>query len=92
MKKVFDVYCDPGHGWVKVPRKMLATLGIADKITTYSYERDDFVYLEEDCDAGTFVNAYEAHYGVSPQWREHYADKSSRIRNYYHYSKRGSQE
>jgi hypothetical protein len=26
--KTFDIYVDPGHGWVKAPRKLLADLGI----------------------------------------------------------------
>ena len=43
-------YQDPGHGWVKVFVKELEQLGIADKISSFSYRRKDFAYLEEDCD------------------------------------------
>ena len=39
----FNVYSDPGHAWVKVSRKLLVKLGIADKITLYSYQRGDAV-------------------------------------------------
>ena len=56
--KTFKKYSDPGHGWLAVKRKLLTDLGIADKITSYSYQRGATVYLEEDCDATTFIEAY----------------------------------
>ena len=34
--KTFDFISDPGHGWLKVPHRLLAELAIADQITTYS--------------------------------------------------------
>ena len=55
----FTHYTDPGHGWVEVPRSLLHELGIADKITSYSYQRGEDVFLEEDCDLGTFYRAME---------------------------------
>jgi hypothetical protein len=48
-------YSDPGHGWLAVKRKMLFDLGIADKITPYSYQKGNTVYLEEDCDAPLLI-------------------------------------
>ena len=48
---------DPGHGWLEVPVKMLAELGIQDKITSYSYRKGTMVYLEEDLDMHTFMTA-----------------------------------
>jgi hypothetical protein len=48
--ETFTHYTDPGHGWVEVPRALLHELGIADKITGYSYQRGEDVFLEEDCD------------------------------------------
>ena len=56
----FPFYMDPGHGWLKVPMRLLKELGIEPRITAYSYRRGDFAYLEEDCDATTFVKAMEA--------------------------------
>jgi hypothetical protein len=53
----FTYYTDPGHGWVEVPRSLLHELGIADKITGYSYQRGEDVFLEEDCDLSTFARA-----------------------------------
>ena len=48
---------DPGHGWLEVPAKMLAELGIELKITSYSYRKGTMVYLEEDLDMHTFMQA-----------------------------------
>jgi hypothetical protein len=53
----FTYYTDPGHGWVEVPRALLHELGIADKITGYSYQRGEDVFLEEDCDLSIFARA-----------------------------------
>ena len=57
MKK-FTFYSDAGHGWLKVPKALILELGIADKISHFSYERSDSVYLEEDCDFSLFAEAY----------------------------------
>ncbi len=48
---------DPSHGWLRVKTKELYDLGIADKITGYSYISDDgkYTYLEEDQDMTTFM-------------------------------------
>lgn len=85
MQRKFDIFDDPGHGWLKVPVSLLEKLGIADKITPYSYRRGDFAYLEEDCDAGTFIVAYKEATGNCPKYRHHIADKSSKIRSYWSY-------
>jgi hypothetical protein len=52
-----DFIQDPGHGWLKVPRKLLYELNIEHKISGYSYQRSAYVYLEEDCDYSTFQAA-----------------------------------
>jgi hypothetical protein len=54
---------DPGHGWLEVPIEQINALGIAEKISGYSYKRNGMAYLEEDCDAGTFIDAYKAKIG-----------------------------
>ncbi|CAM3439607.1 Phage protein [Deinococcus saxicola] len=51
---------DPGHGWLAVPRTDLGALEIEARITGYSYVRGDTVYLEEDLDAGTYLEAAKA--------------------------------
>ena len=61
---------DAGHAWLAVKTKELAELNIADKITEFSYIKGATVYLEEDCDARTFINAYTAKHGVKPKTKE----------------------
>lgn len=54
-KITYVFFSDAGHGWLRVKRAELEALGLADKITPYSYARKGWVYLEEDCDASRFV-------------------------------------
>lgn len=82
MQTTFNVYSDPGHGWIKVPTSILVALNIADKITNYSHLRGDFAYLEEDLDYCTFINAFRAFTGKEPKIREFNANKYSKIRGY----------
>ena len=55
--KTYTYFTDPGHGWLRVKRAELNVLGIANKISPYSYMRGDYVYLEEDCDMAKFMQA-----------------------------------
>lgn len=55
---------DPGHGWLEVDKVDLVELEIANKISHFSYMdkgqggiTHSKVYLEEDCDAGIFIDA-----------------------------------
>ena len=48
---------DPGHAWLSVPLSLVRALGIADRISNYSYMRDGRAYLEEDRDAEHLLNA-----------------------------------
>ena len=57
MKNEFYFYTDPGHGWLDVPRSLLHELGIAERVSSYSYQRGDSVFLEEDCDYALFRRA-----------------------------------
>lgn len=77
---MYVFHTDAGHGWLAVKRSELARLGILDKITPYSYQRGNTVYLEEDCDAGTFCQAKEAK-EEKIETRESYHDRSP-IRSY----------
>ena len=52
MKYIY--YSDSGHGWIKVPFVELLRLNIAHKITSFSFHRGDYVYLEECNDYATF--------------------------------------
>jgi len=77
-------YADPGHGWGAVKRKVLNDLGIANKITEYSYQKGQTVYLEEDCDLSTLVTALAVK-GETVQYVEKHTNKYSPIRSYESY-------
>lgn len=86
-KQIYDFYSDPGHGWLKVSRKELEELGLVDTISTFSYQRKDAVYLEEDCDAAAFFNAKKEKQGITIKFRDHVADERiSKIRGYNQYT------
>jgi hypothetical protein len=55
----YTYHTDPGHGWLEVELAELGELGIADKISPYSYLHCGKVYLEEDMDMTTFYKAKE---------------------------------
>ena len=52
---MYTFFESPSHGWLRVPRTEIETLGI--EVTRYSYEDGTYLYLEEDCDLSTFINA-----------------------------------
>jgi len=78
--KSFVYYQDPGHGWIQVDTQVLQELGIDSKISSYSYISGTTAYLEEDCDAGTFMRAFEAKHGVKPELISRYS-RSTFIRD-----------
>ena len=51
------MHADAGHGWLAVKTKELVELGIADKVSSYSFYKGKTTYLEEDCDATMYINA-----------------------------------
>ena len=75
------VYADPSHAWGKVKRQVLINLGIADKISTHSYQYKDNVYLEEDCDL-TLLYDTLLKLDTNIKFVEKYSKNSSRIRSY----------
>lgn len=85
-EKVFTmtVYSDAGHAWAKVRRDVLVNLGIADKITRYSYQRGDYTYLEEDCDLTTLCMALTER-DTRVKFVEKHSNKDSKIRSYERY-------
>lgn len=58
IKKYF--HADSMHGWLAVKRKEVDALGLADKISGFSYQKGATVYLEEDQDLPLFKTAVEA--------------------------------
>ena len=83
----FHYYSDPGHGWLKVKISLLEELGIADKISSYSYMMGEHAYLEEDADASLFIDTMRKA-GKPYEFVEHCtkADNRSAIRNYQRYN------
>ena len=74
--KTYKLHTDPGHGWLAVSIKELQDLGIADKITRYSYTKGRMAYLEEDCDLATFFKAYNAKHGQDPVYTESFRERT----------------
>jgi len=82
MQKKFNFYEDPGHGWMACKKILLHELGIATKISSYSYQRGDMAYLEEDYDLGLFINAFQVKVGARLTFTRHATDRRSNIRGY----------
>ena len=74
--KTYIFHTDPGHGWLAVPFKDIEALGVGDKISGYSYVKGKTAYLEEDCDAAVFINAYKARFGKMFEYRTSYQDRT----------------
>jgi intergrase/recombinase len=92
IKKIkYHIYEDPAHAWMKVERKELERLNLADKISPYSYEKGDNVYLEEDSDLTAFAEAKKEK-GEDIKFVEHITNKSSKIRSYNSYKLISDQE
>lgn len=61
----FTLYFDAGHGWLAVTEEQAAMVGLSEgDFSAYSYREGATLYLEEDCDALTFVRAWEAEHGT----------------------------
>lgn len=86
-----DQYCltfyeDSGHGWLEVPIEMCRRYGLQGKITGFSYCKGSNLYLEEDVDASTFINAMIEHSGMSwdmlKTFQERKYHETSPVRSY----------
>jgi hypothetical protein len=80
--KTYKFYSDAGHGWLAVKRSEIYTLGIAEQVSRYSYQKGQTVYLEEDCDATLFIESYNKIYGINPNIMCKSNVERSEIRNY----------
>ena len=81
-KKIsIKVFADPRHAWARFPKANLMELGIANKISTYSYQNGTNAFLEEDCDLPVLLNALRQR-GYEIKFNESHANKQSKIRNY----------
>ena len=82
----FNHYSDPGHSWVRVPKSLIEYLNLENKISSYSYVKNKWVYLEEDCDYSIFRNTFLQHYNKEPITVMKHTNNRSSIRNYCHYT------
>lgn len=76
---------DNGHGWYSVKRSKLESMGVLNKVSEFSYQKGDSVYLEEDCDAGLFFNNLSGQELDLIEVIESYSNRSP-IRNYERFS------
>jgi N-acetyl-anhydromuramyl-L-alanine amidase AmpD len=83
MSKVISIkiFADPGHAWARFPKARLTKLGIADKISTYSYQNGSNAFLEEDCDLSVLISALKEK-GYEIKFNESHTNRQSKIRNY----------
>ena len=62
-KNTFTFHTDAGHGWLEVGSKDLDRLGLKESdFSSCSYKEHVFsptYYLEEDCDAGVFIERFK---------------------------------
>ena len=84
-KITLQMFSDPGHGWVRFPKKRLAKLGIADQISTYSYQNGENAFLEEDCDLSVLITALKASGYEDIKFKEGWTNRRSKIRNFDYY-------
>ena len=79
------VYNDPSHAWGKVKRKVLDNLGIAQQVSSHSYQYKDNVYLEEDADLSLVCRHLLFNSDVQIKFVEKHTNRDSRIRSYERY-------
>jgi len=87
-KMIIHIYEDRGHAWAKVKRTLLQRLKLEAHVSPYSYQKGDYVYLEEDVDLGLLVNALNRQ-GIGYIFKEHYTDGRSRVRSFDQFQPRG---
>lgn len=80
------VYNDPSHAWGKVKRKVLDNLGIAQQVSSHSYQYKDNVYLEEDADLSLVCRHLLFNSDVQIKFVEKHTNRDSRIRSYERYA------
>lgn len=80
MKLTF--YSTPGHGYLRVPKSTFVKYGGNPKeISGFSGQDLTTLYLEEDCDAGYFLNLLESK-GIEFKIESKYVNSVSTTHNY----------
>ena len=82
--KTITVYSDAGHAWAKIKRSELIELKILGDISSFSYQRGEHVYLEEDSDLSLLVNRLHE-LEIEYKFFTRYSN-TSRVRSYDNFS------
>jgi hypothetical protein len=78
----YKFYSDPGHGWMAVSFKNFFAVGAKlEDVSNFSYARGKTLYLEEDCDAGVFIKAFQKYMNSAPVFFEKFNERTP-IRSY----------
>jgi hypothetical protein len=79
--KKLTFHADPSHGWLEVDFADLDALHITAKVSRYSYHSGSRAFLEEDCDAGLYLEAAKAQ-GWVVNITENYTNNDSFVRRF----------
>jgi len=80
----FKFHFDAGHGWLQVHLTDLYDIDLTpEDFTRFSYRNGDWLYLEEDIDAITFIRQWERQHDGFLRIVDHIDDGyNSPIRNF----------
>lgn len=85
MFKVFTLtltkFNDPGHGWLRVPKKIYKRIGPIASPWSYVSKSGSFYYLEEDCDAPKALKYMRDILMIDVTIVNKYTNKQSHIRS-----------
>lgn len=79
----FTFHSDPAHSWLEVDWTALKKLGLnPTDFSRYSYRRHNTFFLEEDCDATKFIEAWRSKHGAdSVRFYERHSNGNSFVRS-----------
>ena len=70
----------PSHGWLMVPKAEYDAAGY--KASRFSFENDEYVYLEEDMDAAGYLDAAGIDYKDESKINDVHIEDESIVRKY----------
>jgi hypothetical protein len=71
-----DLFIDPGHAWLSIPKNLSFGLNFS----MYSYQDKTHYYLEEDLDAGLWLDLVHS-VGIKTSYTEKITNSDSFIRD-----------
>ena len=71
-----DLYLDPGHGWLSIPKNL--SFGL--EFSKYSYQDKTHYYLEEDLDMSLWLDLVHS-VGIKTSYTEKTTNEDSFIRD-----------